>query len=118
MLTISYDFPVLPRHHGPFRHAYRSACDALPQTPGLVAHEFKEPRDRRAGFSLLLVWDSPSDFERFTRTWIGVWMLNGMGLAHEAFSAPIATHIGESPLRPSKTKPMSNQPPITPVPAT
>jgi hypothetical protein len=97
MLTISYDFPVRPRHHDPFRYAYRSACDALRQTLGLLSHELKEPRDRRAGFTLQLAWDCEESFERFTRTWIGVWMLNGMGLAREAFSAPIATRVCEKP---------------------
>src|SRR3569832_1964174 len=35
-------------------------------------------------------------FERFTRTWIGVWMVNGMGLARDAFARPIETHIDKA----------------------
>lgn len=95
MLKIAYDFSVHPRHHELFIHAYRSACDILTQTLGLVAHELKEPNNRRAPFVLLLSWDSKTRFDRFTRTWIGVWMLNGMGLARDALSAPIATSILE-----------------------
>ena len=44
-------------------------------------------------FTLRLAWDDQTSFERFTRTWVGVWMLNGMGLARDAFARPIETHI-------------------------
>lgn len=99
-LTIVYRFPVLPRHHDPFRHAYRSARDGLKQTPGLVTHAFNAPRNRHDAFTLEMAWDSRADFERFTRTWIGVWLLNGMGFPREAFAASIATHAREAAFAP------------------
>ena len=95
MLAIAYHFPVLPRHQDQFRHAYRSARDGLRQTMGLVAHEFNDPRNRSGTFTLLMAWNDQASFERFTRTWIGVWMLNGMGLPRDAFATPISTNIGE-----------------------
>jgi hypothetical protein len=96
MLTMAYRFPLLPRHHDPFRHAYRSARDGLLQTPGLVMHAFEAPRNRRDAFTLLMAWDNRASFERFTRTWIGVWLLNGMGFPREAFAASITTDVTEA----------------------
>lgn len=96
MLTIAYRFHVLPRHRDTFRHAWQAARDALAHTAGLRTHDFVEPRDRRDAFTLLLAWDDQTSFERFTRTWVGVWMLNGMGLARDAFARPIETHIGSA----------------------
>jgi len=96
MLTMAYRFPVLPRHHDPFRHAYRSARDSLQQTPGLVTHAFNEPRHRRDAFTLLMVWENRASFERFTRTWIGVWLLNGMGFPRDAFAESIATEAARA----------------------
>ena len=93
MFAIAYHFHVLPRHRDTFRHAWQAARDALTHTVGLRAHDFVEPRDRRDAFTLRLAWDDQTSFERFTRTWIGVWMLNGMGLARDAFARPIETHI-------------------------
>jgi hypothetical protein len=95
MLAISYHFHVLPRHREPFRHAYLAASDSLRQTLGLVSHELYDPRECNEAFSLLLAWDSEASFIRFTRTWLGVWMLNGMGLERSAFAAAIETDIGE-----------------------
>ncbi|MDP1645846.1 MAG: hypothetical protein Q8L71_10165 [Thiobacillus sp.] len=43
--------------------------------------------------TLLLAWDSQASFERFVRTWVDLWMLNGMGLSRDDFSAPIQTVI-------------------------
>jgi len=96
MLAIAYHFHVLPRHRDTFRHAWQAARDALTHTVGLRAHDFAEPRDRRDAFTLRLAWDDQTSFERFTRTWIGVWMLNGMGLARDAFARPIETHIDKA----------------------
>jgi hypothetical protein len=95
MLAISYHFHVLPRHREPFRHAYLAASDSLRQTLGLVSHELYDPRERNEAFSLLLAWDNEASFIRFTRTWLGVWMLNGMGLERSAFAAAIETNVGE-----------------------
>ena len=95
MLAIAYHFHVLPRHHDHFRHAYQAARETLQQAAGLVSHQFNEPRGRHDAFTLLLAWDSQASFERFIRTWVGVWMLNGMGLSRDAFAAPIQTDIGE-----------------------
>ncbi len=104
MLAIAYRFHVLPRHRDAFRHAWQAARDALTHTVGLRAHDFVEPHDRREAFTLLLAWDNQPSFERFTRTWIGVWMLNGMGLARDAFSSPIETDIGETEFIPRTGK--------------
>lgn len=94
MLAIAYHFPVLPRYRDEFQHAWRAARDSLHQALGLVSFELNLPRDRHEAFTLLLAWDNQTSFERFTRTWVGVWMLNGMGLQREAFAAPIQTDIG------------------------
>lgn len=100
MLAIAYRFHVLPRHRDHFRHAYRASRDSLLQAMGLVSHQFNEPRGRDEAFSLLLAWDSQASFERFTRTWVGVWMLNGMGLSRNDFAAPIETALGEEEFAP------------------
>ena len=102
MPTMAYRFPVLPRYREPFRHAYRSARDGLQQTPGLVTHAFNAPRNRSDAFTLLMVWDNRASFERFTRTWIGIWLLNGMGFTRDAFAASIATDVGEAVFAPGK----------------
>ena len=104
MLAIAYHFHVLPRHHDHFRHAYQAARETLQQTPGLVSHQFDEPRGRRDAFTLLLAWHSRASFERFVRTWVGVWMLNGMGLSRDAFAAPTQTAVGEEECAPRAGK--------------
>jgi hypothetical protein len=104
MLAIAYHFHVLPRHREAFRHAYLAAAQSLRQTLGLVSHQLHDPRERNEAFSLLLAWDSEASFMRFTRTWLGVWMLNGMGMDRSAFAAAIETDVGEpDPL--SRAKP-------------
>ncbi|MEW6120943.1 MAG: antibiotic biosynthesis monooxygenase [Pseudomonadota bacterium] len=100
MLAIAYHFHVLPRYQDQFQHAWRAARDSLEQALGLVSFELNHPRDKRQAFTLMLAWDNQSSFERFTRTWVGVWMLNGMGLGREAFAAPIQTDIGEEEFAP------------------
>lgn len=95
MLAIAYHFRVLPRHHEHFRFAFQAARETLQQAPGLVSHQFSEPRGRHEAFTLLLAWDHRASFERFTRTWAGLWMVNGMGLPREAFAGPIQTDVGE-----------------------
>ena len=95
MLAVAYQFPVLPRHHERFLFGYLAARAPLCQALGLVSHELARPRDRRCPFTLMLAWDSRRSFDRFTRTWLGVWLLNGMGLDRPAFVAPIATMLGE-----------------------
>lgn len=93
MLEVTYRFPVLPRYRSDFQQAWYAARDALEQALGLMSFELILPRERRAPHSLRMHWDSQASFERFTRTWVGVWMLNGMGLVREAFFAPIDTEI-------------------------
>lgn len=93
MPNIAYHFHVMPRYHDHFHHAYRASHFTLQQTLGLVAHQFAPPQGRHDAFELLLSWDSQASFERFTRTWFGVWIVNGMGLSPDAFTAPIQTHI-------------------------
>jgi quinol monooxygenase YgiN len=104
MLAVAYRFYVLPRHRDAFRHAWQAARDTLSHTIGLHTHDFVEPRDRHEAFTLQLAWDNQSSFERFTRTWIGVWMVNGMGLARDAFASPIETRVdtSESVSQPAK----------------
>lgn len=98
MITVSYDFFVVPRHHGAFHHAYRAMHFALRHTPGLVTLQFDPPPVREAPFSLRLTWDTRSSFERFTRTWLGVWVVNGMGLMRAAYCAPVQTAISRQDL--------------------
>jgi hypothetical protein len=93
MHAIAYRFHVRPRYRDSFQHAWRAASDSLQHMLGLVSYEMNPPHDRHAAFTLLLNWEDPSSFERFIRTWVGLWMVNGMGLEREAFSAPIQTHI-------------------------
>jgi len=101
MFAIAYHFHVLPRYRDEFQHAWRAARDSMQQALGLVSYEFNLPRDRSEAFSLTLSWDSQTSFERFTRTWVGVWLLNGMGLAREAFFAPIQTKVDKGDFQPS-----------------
>lgn len=96
MRAITCRFYVLPRHRDAFRHAWQAARDTLSQTIGLRSHDFVEPRDRCEAFSLRMAWDSQSSLDRFTRTWIGVWVMTGMGLAREAFSRPVETRLDET----------------------
>lgn len=98
MITVSYDFFVVPRHHGAFDHAYRAMHFALRHTPGLNSLQFDPPPLREAPFSLRLIWDPQSSFERFTRTWPGVWVVNGMGLVRGAYCAPVQTAISRQAL--------------------
>jgi len=100
MLAIVYHFHVLPRYRAPFRHAYQAASEPLRQALGLLSHELHDPGERGEAFSLLLAWDSEASFVRFTRTWLGVWMLNGMGLERTAFAAAIEADIGDPGARP------------------
>jgi hypothetical protein len=95
MLRIAYRFHVLPRYQDHFRHGYQAARETLQQALGLVSHEFDDPRGRRDAFTLSLDWDSQASFDHFTRSWVGVWMLNGMGLSRHDFSAPIETSFSE-----------------------
>lgn len=95
MFAIAYHFHVLPRHHAHLRHAYQASRETLQQAPGLVSHRFNEPLSRSEAFTLMLAWDSRESFERFIRSWVGVWMVNGMGLPRDAFAAPIQTSLGE-----------------------
>ncbi|MBT9539944.1 antibiotic biosynthesis monooxygenase [Thiobacillus sp.] len=89
MLSIAYRFHALPRHQDHFRHAYQAARETLQQALGLVSHELNDPRGRRDPFILQLSWDNQASFDRFTHSWIGVWMINGMGLSRHDFFAPI-----------------------------
>ena len=100
MLAIAYHFPVLPRYRDQFQHAWRAARGSLQKAIGLVSCELTPPRERHDTFVLLLAWDSQASFERFTRTWVGVWMLNGMGLQREAFAESIRTNIGAKGFEP------------------
>lgn len=100
MLAIAYQFHVLPRYRDAFQHAWQAAGGTLRLMPGLVTSELSSPQTRLEAFTLLLAWEDQANFERFTRTWIGVWMLNGMGLSRDAFFAPIQTAIGEEEFAP------------------
>ncbi|MDP2028018.1 MAG: hypothetical protein Q8K12_00055 [Thiobacillus sp.] len=95
MLKITYRFHVLPRYQDHFRHGYQAARETLQQALGLISHELDDPRGRHDAFALSLAWDSQAGFDHFTRSWVGVWMLNGMGLSRHDFSAPIETSFSE-----------------------
>jgi hypothetical protein len=95
MLRIAYRFHVLPRYREHFRHGYQAARETLQQALGLVSHELGDPQERNGAFTLSLDWDSQASFDQFTRTWVGVWMLNGMGLSRHDFSAPIETSFND-----------------------
>ncbi|MHB1353788.1 MAG: antibiotic biosynthesis monooxygenase [Thiobacillus sp.] len=91
-----------PRHHGHFRHAYQAARDTPQQSLGLGSYRLGAPHGRREAFTLLLRGTRRASFERFIRTWVGVWMPNGMGLPQDAFAEPIETAIGEEEFEPPR----------------
>ena len=93
MLTIVYRFHVLPRRHNDFRHAWSAAADTFKQVIGLHGCEFQLPELRREPFKLILNWHDKASFARFTRTWVGVWAINGMGLAPRDFFASTQTSV-------------------------
>lgn len=96
MLTVAYRFHVVPRRHNDFCHAWRAAEDTLRKVIGLRYCHLHPPRHRRLPFTLVLKWDNGPSFARFTRTWVGVWAINGMGLQGDDFFAPTKTSIDES----------------------
>ena len=98
MLTVVYRFHVLPRHHDHFRYAWHAAKDTLQKMLGLQRCQLRPPEHRRQPFILVLNWDSEASFNRFTRTWVGVWAINGMGLERDGFFAPTQTHVKEAHL--------------------
>lgn len=91
MLTIAYQFYVLPRYHEHFRHTWLAAQDSLKAFFGLMKCQLREPENRDQPFTVEFNWRHQANFERFTRTWIGVWLINGMGLESSDFFAPIRT---------------------------
>lgn len=95
MLTIAYHFHVLPRHHSDFRHAWRAAEDTLKKVIGLRSCQLLASEHKRQPFTLILNWDNEASFNRFTRTWVGVWAINGMGLQRDDFFAPTQTRVNE-----------------------
>ena len=95
MLTIAYLFHVVPRRHNDFYHAWHAAKDTLQKVIGLRRCHLHPPRHRRLPFTLILKWDNESSFDRFTRTWVGVWAINGMGLQGDDFFAPTQTSLDE-----------------------
>ena len=91
MRTITYYFHVLPRHHDYFRHAWLAAQDTFGTFIGLRKCHFHAPKKREQPFTVIFDWDSQAHFDRFTRTWVGVWLINGMGLEAVDFFAPTRT---------------------------
>ena len=98
MLTVFYHFHVLPRHHDHFRHAWHAAKDTLQKMIGLQNCQLRPPKHRNQPFIMVLSWDNEVRFNRFTRTWVGVWAINGMGLQREDFFAPTQTSVQEAQL--------------------
>lgn len=98
MLIIVYHFHVVPRRHNDFCHAWRAAGDTLQKMIGLQHCHLHPPQHRRLPFTLVMKWDNASSFNRFTRTWVGVWAINGMGLQGDDFFAPTQTSINEARL--------------------
>lgn len=97
MLTVAYRFHVLPRHHDHIRHSWHAAEDTLQKVIGLQRGQLRPPQDRRQPFTLVLSWDNEASFNRFTRTWAGVWAINGMGLEQSDFFAPTQTSMFTEP---------------------
>ena len=95
MLQVTYRFFVLPRHHDHFRHAWYAAQDTLKSFIGMINYQLREPKKRDQPFTVILNWQSPASFERFKRTWIGVWAINGGGLQPDDFFAPTQTSMSE-----------------------
>lgn len=93
MLTIVYHFHVLPRRHNDFRHAWSAAEDTIKKVIGLQSCQFHPPELRREPFKLILNWDNKLAFARFTRTWVGVWLINGMGLQRGDLFASTQTSV-------------------------
>lgn len=91
MLTIAYHFHVLPRQHDHFRHAWLAAQDTLRTFIGLRKCQLREPKNRDRPFTVVFNWHNQANFDRFTRTWVGVWVINGMGLEASDFFAPTRT---------------------------
>ena len=98
MLTVAYRFHVLPQRHDHLRYAWHAAKDTLQKMIGLQSCQLRPPEHRRQPFILVLSWDQEVSFNRFTRTWVGVWAINGMGLQREDFFAPTQTSIQEAQL--------------------
>lgn len=94
MIEIAYHYPVRPRHREAFEHAYRAARITLLQTAGLQFHRLDPSEQPDAVFVLQLNWIQADAFERFTRTWFGVWVINGLGLPSDAFNGAIETREG------------------------
>jgi len=86
--TTTYYFHILPRHHDQFRHAWQAAQDTLGTFIGLRKCQFRTPQKREQPFTVIFDWDSQAHFDRFIRTWVGVWFINGMGLEAHDFFAP------------------------------
>lgn len=95
MLQVAYHFHVMPRHHDHFRHAWHAAQDTLKSFIGLGKCQLREPKKRDQPFTVIFNWQNQANFERFTRTWVGVWAINGLGLKPDAFYAPTQTSINE-----------------------
>lgn len=96
MLTIAYRFHVVPRRHNDFCHAWRAAGDTLQKMIGLRQCHLHPPQHRRLPFTLVMKWDNAASFNRFTRTWVGVWAINGMGLQGDDFFAPTQTSVDQA----------------------
>jgi len=91
MLRIIYQFHVLPRYHDHFRDTWQAAQDTLHAFLGLAKCQLREPDTRDQPFTMVFDWRQRASFERFTQTWIGVWLINGMGLEAHSFFAPTRT---------------------------
>jgi heme-degrading monooxygenase HmoA len=95
MISVAYSFHVQPRHHAHFCHAWQAAQDTFKGFIGLLNCQLLTPRAAREPFTLVFNWTTRPAFERFTRTWIGVWAINGLGLEQGDFFAPTQTAISE-----------------------
>ena len=93
MFETTYRFCVLPRYRAAFRHAWQASHFSLQQIAGLTSHRLVQPHGNETAFTIRLTWLDRARFDRFTRTWFGVWLVNGMGLAPAAFGAPIAAAV-------------------------
>lgn len=99
MLDVAYRFRVRTSERTAFRHAWQAAQFTLEHVAGLRAYRLAEPGEPDAGYVVRLVWADRRAFDDFTRTWFGVWLVNGLGLAPSAFATPVSTSLRGAPPR-------------------
>lgn len=104
MMTVAYQFHVLTRDHENFCDAWHAAHDTLKNIVGLYASHLHAPDQPRQPFTIVLRWTNRASFDRFIHTWVGVGIINGMGLDAHDFFAPTRTRVDENFISPSRLR--------------